>query len=177
MRTLGEESDFRQISSIIGEDQEKRYGIVFAKSRPAKKFGIQTREVIVTARRKWLGLVVVPPDYGLYVTASRAFIKILKEYSDIVIQYSIDEAWMVFEGFEKLYGRDQMIKLAYEVKDRIRDELGFAVNIGVSTKFLLSKMAGDFSKPDKVHTLFPEEIERKVWLLSVSDLFSVGGLQ
>ncbi len=121
--------------------------------------------------------MVVPPDYGLYVTASRAFIKILKEYSDIVIQYSIDEAWMVFEGFEKLYGRDQMIKLAYEVKDRIRDELGFAVNIGVSTKFLLSKMAGDFSKQDKVHTLFPEEIERKVWLLSVSDLFSVGGLQ
>lgn len=78
---------------------------------------------------------------------------------------------MVFESFEKLYGRDQMVKLAYEVKDRIRDELGFAVNIGVSTNFLLSKMAGDFSKPDKVHSLFPYGIARKVWLLPVSDFF------
>lgn len=91
MRALGEERDLRQISSIIGGDQEKRYGIVFAKSRPAKKFGIQTGEAIVTARRKWPGLVAVPPDYGLYVTASRAFIKILKEYSDIVMQYNIDK--------------------------------------------------------------------------------------
>lgn len=171
---LGEERDLRQIPSIIGGDQEKRHGIVLAKSTPAKKFGIQTGEAIVTAQRKCPGLVVVPPDYGLYVTASRAFIKILKEYSDIVMQYSIDEAWMVFEGFEKLYGRDQMVKLAYEVKDRIRDELGFTVNIGVSTNFLLSKMAGDFSKPDKVHTLFPEEVARKMWPLPVSDLFFCG---
>lgn len=162
---LGEKEDLRQIPSIIGGDQEKRHGIVLAKSTPAKKFGIQTGEAIVTAQRKCPGVVVVPPDYGLYVTASRAFIKILKEYSDIVMQYSIDEAWMVFEGFEKLYGRDQMVKLAYEVKDRIRDELGFTVNIGVSTNFLLSKMAGDFSKPDKVHTLFSEEIARKMWPL------------
>ena len=107
-------------------------------------------------------------------TASRAFIKILKEYSDTVLQYSIDEAWVVFDGFEKLYGRGQMVKLAYEIKDRIREELGFTVNVGVSTNFLLSKTAGDFSKPDKVHTLFPEEVEKKMWPLPVSDLFFCG---
>ena len=91
-----------------------------------------------------------------------------------MIQYSIDEAWVVLEGFEKLYGRDQMMNLAYELKDRIREELGFTVNVGVSDSFLLSKMAGDFSKPDKVHTLFSEEIEEKMWPLPVSDLFLVG---
>lgn len=174
VNVLGEKEDIRQIPSIVGGDQEKRHGIVLAKSTPAKKYGIQTGEPIVAAQRKCPGLVIVPPDYGLYVTSSRAFIKILKEYSDNVIQYSIDEAWIVFEGFEKLYGRGQMVKLAHELKDRIRDELGFTVNVGVSTNFLLSKTAGDFSKPDKVHTLFPEEVEEKMWPLPVSDLFFVG---
>ncbi len=174
VNVLGEKEDLREIPSIVGGDQEKRHGIVLAKSMPAKKFGIKTAEPIVSAQKKCPGLVVVPPDYGLYVTSSRAFMKILKEYSDNVIQYSIDEAWVVFDGFEKLYGREQMAALAYELKDRIRDELGFTVNVGVSTNFLLSKMAGDFSKPDKVHTLFPEEIEQKMWPLPVSDLFFVG---
>lgn len=171
---LGEKEDIRLIPSIVGGDQEKRHGIVLAKSMPAKKYGIQTGEPIVAAQKKCPGLVIVPPDFGLYVKSSRAFMKILKEYSDNVIQYSIDEAWVVFDGFEKLYDCDHMEKLAYELKDRIREELSFTVNVGVSTNFLLSKMAGDFSKPDKVHTLFPEEIEQKMWPLPVSDLFLAG---
>lgn len=174
VEVLGEKEDIRLIPSIVGGDQEKRHGIVLAKSTPAKKYGIQTGEPVVSAQRKCPGLVIVPPDYGLYVKSSRAFMKILKEYSDNVIQYSIDEAWVVFEGFEKLYGRGQMVNMAYELKDRIRDELGFTVNVGISQNFLLSKMAGDFSKPDKVHTLFPEEIRQKMWPLPVSDLFLAG---
>lgn len=171
---LGERTDLRLIPSIVGGDQEKRHGIVLAKSMPAKKYGIQTGEAIVTAKQKCPGLVVVPPDYGLYVSASRAFIAKLKQYTDRVIQYSIDEAWAVFDGYEKLYGQGQMVNFACELKDEIREELGFTVNIGVSTNFLLSKMAGDFSKPDRVHTLFPEEVEKKMWPLPVSELFFVG---
>lgn len=171
---LGEEEDLRLVPSIVGGDQEKRHGIVLAKSMPAKKYGIQTGEAIVTAIQKCPNLVVIPPDYGLYVRASGAFIRKLKQYSDHVIQYSIDEAWVVLEGFEGLYGRGQMVRLAHELKEEIKAELGFTVNIGISTNFLLSKMAGDFSKPDKVHTLFPEEMERKMWVLPVSELFFVG---
>lgn len=174
MNILGEREDLRNIPSIIGGDQEKRHGIVLAKSAPAKKYGIQTGEAIVTAQQKCPGLVVVPPDYGLYVKASRAFINKLKQYSDNVIQYSIDEAWCVLDGFEELYGRGQMKSFAYHLKNEIRDELGFTVNIGISTNFLLSKMAGDLSKPDKVHTLFPDEIRKKMWPLPVSELFFVG---
>ena len=102
---LGEMTDLRLIPSIVGGDQEKRHGIVLAKSVPAKKYGIKTGEAVVTARQKCPGLVVIPPDYGLYVKASRAFIAKLKEYTDQVIQYSIDEAWAVFDGYEKLYGQ------------------------------------------------------------------------
>ena len=170
---LGEKEDLRNIPSVVGGDQEKRHGIVLAKSIPAKKYGIQTGEPIVSAKQKCPGLIVVPPDYGLYVKSSRAFMDILRKYSDQVIQYSIDEAWVVFEGFESLYGKGQMVRFAYQLKEEIKD-LGFTVNIGVSTNFLLAKMAGDFSKPDKVHTLFEEEIERKMWPLPVSDLFFVG---
>ena len=171
---LGEREDLRLIPSIVGGDQEKRHGIVLAKSVPAKKYGIQTGEAVVSAKRKCPGLVVIPPDYRLYVNASRALIAKLKQYTDQVIQYSIDEAWAVFDGFERLYGRGQMVHFACGLKDEIREELGFTVNIGVSDNFLLSKMAGGFSKPDKVHTLFPEEIERKMWPLPVSELFFTG---
>lgn len=171
---LGEKADLRLIPSIVGGDQEKRHGIVLAKSTPAKKYGIKTGEAIVTARKKCPELVVIPPDYGLYVKASRAFMEKLGQYTDQVIQYSIDEAWAVFDGYEELYGQGQMVSFAHRLKDEIKEELGFTVNVGVSTNFLLSKMAGDFSKPDKVHTLFPEEIEKKMWPLPVSELFFVG---
>lgn len=174
VRVLGEKTDLRLLPSIVGGDQEKRHGIVLAKSTMAKKYGIKTGEAIVTAKKKCPGLVVVPPDYGLYVSASRAFIAKLKQYTDQVIQYSIDEAWAVFDGYEKLYGQGQMVSFAHDLKEEIKEELGFTVNIGISTNFLLSKMAGDFSKPDRVHTLFPEEIEKKMWSLPVSDLFFVG---
>ena len=171
---LGETTDMRTVPSIVGGDQEKRHGIVLAKSIPAKRYGIQTGEAIMTAKQKCPELVIIPPDYGLYVTASRAFISILKQYSDKVIQYSIDEAWVVFDGYERLYGRGQMVKFAYDLKEEIKEKLGFTVNIGISNNFLLSKMAGDFSKPDKVHTLFPDEVGRKMWPLPVSELFFVG---
>lgn len=174
VRVLGEKTDLRLLPSIVGGDQEKRHGIVLAKSTMAKKYGIKTGEAIVTAKKKCPGLVVVPPDYSLYVSASKAFIAKLRQYTDQVIQYSIDEAWAVFDGYEKLYGQGQMVSFAHDLKEEIKEELGFTVNIGISTNFLLSKMAGDFSKPDKVHTLFLEEIEKKMWPLPVSDLFFVG---
>ena len=100
---LGEKTDLRLIPSIVGGDQEKRHGIMLAKSTPAKKYDIKTGEAIITAKQKCPGLIVIPPDYGLYVSASRAFIGKLRQYTDKVIQYSIDEAWAVFDGCEKLW--------------------------------------------------------------------------
>lgn len=171
---LGETTDLRDIPSIVGGDPATRHGIVLAKSIPAGRFGIATGEPLCSARRKCPDLVVIPPDYGLYVTASRALIKLLRRYSDRVIQYSIDEAWVVFDGFGRIYGRDQMVSLAFQMKEEIRETLGFTVNIGVSTNLLLAKMAGEFSKPDRVHTLFEEEIPGKLWPLPISELFMAG---
>lgn len=169
---MGQQPDLRTIPSIVGGDQESRHGIVLAKSVPAKRYGIVTGEPILSARKKCPGLVVVAPDYHLYVGASQALMELLAAYSDEVTQYSIDEAWAVFDGFEGMYG--PMISFAEDLKDEIRRELGFTVNIGISTNRLLSKVAGELRKPDRVNTLFTEEIEQKMWPLPVREMFGIG---
>ena len=150
---LGEKIDYRTLPAIVGGDQGTRHGIVLAKSMPAKKYDIQTGEPIVSAKQKCPELVILPPDYHLYIQASKALMDILNKYSDNVTQYSIDEAWAEFSGFQGLYGG--IVTFANELREEIKNELGFTVNIGVSTNKLLAKMAGDFKKPDLVHTLFP----------------------
>ncbi|MBP3313439.1 MAG: DNA polymerase IV [Oscillospiraceae bacterium] len=169
---LGEEEDLRTVPSVVAPLDDVRRGIVLAKSPVAKKFGIQTGEPVGMAMQKCPNLRVVAPDYGLYVTASRAFIALLQEYSPVVEQYSIDEAWVDMTGSTSLFGSP--ILAAEQMKDRIYRELGFTVNIGISSNKLLAKVAGDFEKPNKVHTLFPHEIEEKMWPLPVRDMFSVG---
>jgi len=163
--------DLRNICSIVGGDQESRHGIVLAKSIPAKAYGIQTGEPIVSARSKCPGLVVVPPNYSLYVQASRAFIQLLKRYCPVVEQYSIDEAWADITGTEMIYGSPVMF--AEFLRQTIYDELGFTVNIGVSENKLLAKMASEFKKPNRVHTLYPDEIRNKMWPLPVRELFFI----
>lgn len=172
LKHLGGTLDLRTIPAAVGGDIAKRHGIILAKSLPAKKYGVKTGEPIVDAKRKCPELMLVSPHYGLYERASEALMGILKEYSPQVEQFSIDEAFLDMTGMERLFGEPR--EAAAALKDRIREELGFTVNIGVATNKLLAKMASDFEKPDKVHTLFPEEIPEKMWPLPVRELFLVG---
>lgn len=164
--------DIRDIPAVIGGSEESRHGIVLAKSISAKDYHIHTGESLFSARKKCPNLMVVPPDYGEYVKRSAQLIRMLGEYTPQVQQYSIDEAWMDMEGIRE--AEADPAGLARRLKDRIRRELGFTVNVGVSCNHLLAKMASELQKPDMVHTLFPEEIERKMWPLPVEDLFFVG---
>lgn len=172
LERMGECRDLRQIPSAVSGDVAMRRGIILAKSIPAKRYGIKTGESIGEARQKCPGLVLVPPRYQLYERCSKAMMTILREYSPAVEQYSVDEAYMDMTGVAGLGENPE--KTAKEVKKRIREELGFTVNIGISSNKLLAKMASDFRKPDQVHTLFPEEIQEKMWRLPVGDLFFVG---
>lgn len=168
----GEHIDLREIPSIVGGDSETRHGIVLAKSTPAKKYGIVTGEPIAMALRKCPELVCVPPDFPLYARNSRRMFEILSHYSDRIEQFSIDEGFLEYSGMEKLLGPP--LETAEMIRQRIKKELGFTVNIGVSCNKILAKMAGELEKPDKLITLFPEEIEEKLWPLPVEDLFMVG---
>ena len=166
---LGGKQDLREMVSAVGGDQEKRHGIILAKSIPAKKFHIQTGETVVSAKEKYPNLILVPPNYDLYNRSSKALIKLLSEYTDKIEQYSIDEAFL--DMTDCCNAPEQT---AYEMKNRIHEELGFTVNIGVSENKLLAKMASDFEKPNKVHTLFPEEVPVKMWPLPIGELFMAG---
>lgn len=172
VHVLGESEDLRDVPSAVAGSSENRQGIILAKSLPAKKFGIKTGEPVFRAQQKCPKLVLVPPDYALYVEASRHFTNLLRQVAPIVEQYSIDEAWADMSGTEGLYGPP--VTAAEHLRQRIADELGFTVNIGISTNKLLAKMAGDFEKPNKVHTLYPWELEKKLWPLPVRELFMVG---
>ena len=172
VHVLGESLDLREVPSVIAGDKASRHSIILAKSGPAKKYGIQTGEPLFQAQEKCPDLIVAPPDYGLYVEASRHFVQMLREFSPIVQQYSIDEAWVDMTGTQRIFGSPRLA--AEKMRQRIWDELGFTVNIGISSNKLLAKVAGDFEKPNKVHTLFPEEMQSRMWPLPVRDLFLVG---
>jgi DNA polymerase IV len=171
-KVLGKSFDLRTVPSVIAGSKAERHGIILAKSVPCKRYGIKTGEPIDKARAKCPNLIVEKANYGMYVEASRHFVEILKKYTSNVEQYSIDECWM---DMSEVHDINRIpVLIAHEIKDRIKDEMNLTVNIGVSENKLLAKMASDFSKPDRVHTLFQDEIKKKMWGLPVSDLFGVG---
>ena len=164
--------DLREIPSCIGGDPKKRTGIVVAKSIPAKKYGIQTGEPMGMALQKCPELVCVPSDFALYDRCSKAFKSICASYAPVMESFSIDEVFLDMTGTGQIY--PDPVATACEIKDRIYRELGFTVNVGISTNKLLAKMASDFEKPNKVHTLYPEEVPQKMWPLPVRDLLFLG---
>ena len=173
--------DLRTIPSAVGGDVETRHGVITAKSIPAKKYGVKTGEPVVKALRKCPMLKLVRSDFACYRQYSREFVNILERYTDLVQQVSIDEAYMdvtdlrdacrSFETPERPFP----FCLADRIRQEVREELGFTVNVGISSNKLLAKMASDFEKPDKVHTLYPEEMEEKFWPLPIGELYGCGG--
>lgn len=164
--------DLRNVPACIGGDPKKRTGIVVAKSIPAKKYGVQTGEPVAMALRKCPNLVIAKSDFELYIKCSRAFKEICASYAPVMESFSIDEVFLDMTGTSLIY--PDPVRTAHEIKGKIRNELGFTVNVGISTNKLLAKMASDFEKPDKVHTLFPEEIPTRMWPLPVRDLLFLG---
>lgn len=166
------ESDLRLVPAIICGEAEKRTSVVLAKSIGAKRYGVKTGEPVSMALRKCQGLAMALPDFSLYESSSKAFMDICRSYAPTVEKYSIDECYLDMSGTSHIY--PDPVATAYEIKNKIRDTLGFTVNVGIGPNKLLAKMAGDFEKPDKVHTLFEREIETKLWPLPVDALISVG---
>ena len=168
----GYKYDIRNSYAVIGGDETRRSGIVLAKSTPAKKVGIYTSETLYSARKKCKVLKVYPPNYKLYGEMSQKLFELLSKYSPDIEVASIDECYMDYGKVKNLYG--DPIAFAYKLKKEIKETLGFTVNIGIANNKLCAKMASDFSKPDKVHTLFKEEIEEKMYPLKIDELFGIG---
>ena len=172
MLQKGYEIDIRNIPSVIGGNERSRNGIVLAKSVPAKKYNIKTGETLRDAFKKCPSLVSFLPNYSLYMKASTEMFKIINEFSPIVQRFSIDECFLDYTNMEHHFGSP--LDGAFLIKEKIKKELGFTVNIGISNNKILAKMASGFKKPDNIHTLYKEELPFKLWHLPVNELFMVG---
>lgn len=168
----GVEVDLRTIPAIIGGDMKSRHGVVLAKSIPAKKYGIHTGEPVVNAFRKCPNLRMEPPDHKLYHQYSECLMEFLRTYTSRIEQVSVDECYMDFTSIARRF--HSPVEGALEIKNEVYKRFGFTVNIGISSNKLLAKMASDFEKPNKVHTLFPEEIPEKMWPLPIGELYMAG---
>lgn len=168
----GETIDIRTIPAIIGGDEAKRKGVVLAKSPIAKQFGIKTGEPLYFARKKCPEVQAFSSDFAVYRKYSNAMIEIFKQYTDQIEQFSIDECFLDLTNF--LLKGETIEQKAKQISTQIKEELGFTVNVGIAHNKLLAKMASDFEKPDKIHTLYEKEIPTKMWPLPVSNLFMVG---
>ena len=164
--------DIRTIEAIIGGDESKRSGIVLAKSPPAKKKGVVTAETIYSAKRKCPNLKMYPPNYKMYKEKSNSLFNLLSKYSPDIEVASIDECYLDYGKVKKLYGNE--LDFAQKIQKEIFDNLKFTVNIGIANNKLCAKMASDFSKPNKIHTLYDYEIKEKMHPLPIEDLFGVG---
>lgn len=173
LRENPESTDIRTIPAIIGGNQKTRHGIVLAKSVPAKKiYHIQTAEPVANALKKCPSLVIVPPDHQLYSQCSKKFVGFLRSMTPEIEQVSIDECYLDYTGISRHFSSPEA-GAAY-IRNYIYENFGFTVNVGISSNKVLAKMASDFEKPNKTHTLFPWEIQKKMWPLPISSLFMAG---
>lgn len=173
LRENPESTDIRTIPAIIGGNQKTRHGIVLAKSVPAKKiYHIQTAEPVANALKKCPSLVIVPPDHQLYSQCSKKFVGFLRSMTPEIEQVSIDECYLDYTGISRHFSNPEA-GAAY-IRNYIYENFGFTVNVGISSNKVLAKMASDFEKPNKTHTLFPWEIQEKMWPLPISSLFMAG---
>ena len=172
MLKKGAKLDIRTIPAVIGGDESKRHGVVLAKSNIAKQFGIKTGEPIYFARKKCPNLQVFESNHKMYREYSNKLYNLFKEYTNIIERFSIDECFLDMTNF--IGKNENYLSIAKEISTRIKEELGFTVNIGIAHNKLLAKMASDFEKPDKIHTLWLDEIKIKMWPLKVSELLMVG---
>jgi DNA polymerase-4 len=168
----GEGGDIRLICAAIAGDPKTRKGVILAKSERAKAHGVRTGESIREAMRKCPDLSLFAPDHDLYARYSDAMYEALSRYSPVIERFSIDECYLDYTGSEALFGPP--IEAAHRLKEEIRARLGFTVNVGVSVNRILAKMGSELEKPDKVHSLFPDEMAEKMWPLPIGALYSVG---
>lgn len=168
----GAKIDLRDIPAIIGGDQKSRHGVVLAKSIPAKRYGIRTGEPVANAFRKCPNLVMESPDHRMYREKSQMLMEYLRTFTKEIEQVSVDECYV--DMTEAVRQFSSPVEAALVMKNGVHEKFGFTVNVGISSNKLLAKMASDFEKPDKVHTLFPEEIRMKMWPLPVGELYMAG---
>ena len=157
----------------VGGDVEQRHGIILAKSDEAKACGVKTGEALWQAREKCWDIIIVPPNYPLYIRYSRLLHNIFEEYSDKVQAFGLDESWVdVTNSMDYLNMSGE--EIAHQIRERAISELGITVSVGVSWNKIFAKLGSDYKKPNAVTIFTKENYMNKVWPLPAEDLLGVG---
>ncbi|MEE1144764.1 MAG: DNA polymerase IV, partial [Acutalibacteraceae bacterium] len=156
----------------VAGDVSSRHGIILAKNNIAKSFGVQTAEPIWQAQLKCRDLIIVPPDFDEYLKYSKLARKIYADYTDLIEPYGMDECWLDVTGSIRLLGNGE--KIANEIRERVKSELGLTISVGVSFNKIFAKLGSDMKKPDAVTVINKEDFRNKIWHLPASDLLGVG---
>lgn len=153
-------------------DAKKRHGIVLAKNNIAKSFGILTAETIWEAQRKCADLVILSPDFALYESISKKAHQIYLKYTDKVEPFGIDECWVEITNPDIDFCKGE--KIANEIREKIKKELGITVSIGVSFTKTLAKLGSDLKKPDAITVISPKTLKERIWKMQCRELLMVG---
>lgn len=159
----------KKVPCAVGGRQEERHGIILAKNELAKKYGVKTGEAIWQAEKKCPGLVIVEPHFDRYNKFSKLFKGICFEYTDLLESFGIDECWLDVTG-----NRFGAVEIAEKIRNRVKNEYGLTVSVGVSFNKIFAKLASDMKKPDAVTIVSRENFREKVWKLPAGDLLGVG---
>lgn len=163
----------RSRAVAVAGDPEKRNGIILAKSREAKARGVKTAEPIWQAKQKCPELTVVLPDYPAYKRYARLARMIYYDYTNQVEPFGLDESWIDVTGSLPLFGDDPML-IATEISERIKDELGLTVSIGVSWNKVFAKLGSDTDPGDGIIAITKQNYKDVVWPLDASEMIYVG---
>ncbi len=151
---------------------EERHGIVLAKNYVAKKYGVQTAEVIWKAKQKCKDLIIFPPDYELYNEYSKIVRGIYEKYTDMVEPFGIDECWLDVTASRLLFGTGE--EIAHKIKEEVKKRTGLTISVGVSFNKIFAKLGSDMKKPDAVTVITRENFREKTWGLPIGDLLFAG---
>ena len=163
----------RDVPVAVCGDPESRHGIVLAKNEAAKQLGVKTAETIWQARQKAPHLITLPPHHGLYREYSRKVNAIYGQYTDLVEPFGIDESWLDITNSMHLFGGDGKA-IADQLRERLREELGLTISVGVSFNKIFAKLGSDYKKPDATTVIDRGNWQAIVWPLPVGDLLGVG---
>nr|WP_320025349.1 DNA polymerase IV [uncultured Acetobacterium sp.] len=164
--------EIRNLPVAVGGNPEKRHGIILAKNQKAKEAGVKTGEALWQARQKCPNLVVMPPNYELYLRFSRLARKIYNRYSNQVEPFGLDESWFDVTNSVKIHGSGE--EIAQKVSQDIQNDLGITVSIGVSWNKIFAKFGSDYQKPNAITVITRDNYKKIIWSQEVGDLLYIG---
>lgn len=167
-----EHPEYRDIPLAVAGDSENRHGIILAKNQIAKGYGVKTAEVIWKAKQKCPGLTLVKPNFELYRECSLKAKEIYSQYTDRVESYGLDECWLDVGGSGLLFG--DSVKIANDIRIRIKKELKLTVSVGVSFTKTFAKLGSDYKKPDAVTLFSKDNFKNTVWGIPAAEMLYVG---